>query len=374
MATAYTPGLTVSSKTLVRRVRRLPIKGDVLAVVGDSVNPDTVVARALLPGLMQSIKVASILGVDAGEVEDALTVKIGDGVEAGQVVAITTSFFGMFKSECKSPVTGTVEIFSSANGSLGVRQPPNPVQIQAYITGVVSEVLPNEGVVVENVAALIQGIFGVGGERTGPLKIVTYSASESLNADRITSDLKGAIVVVGCLISGAALRKASEIGVNGIIAGGIIDKDLIDFLGYDIGVAITGHENINITLMVTEGFGAIPMAERTFRLLKSLEGKAASINGATQIRAGVIRPEVIVPRDGSDRETAATDAVMSLEPGVQIRIIREPYFGSLATVKALPPNLYTVESGASVRVLEAVLENNTVVTVPRANVEIIETA
>ena len=75
-------------------------------------------------------------------------------------------------------------------------------------------------------------------------------------------------------------------GVKGVVVGVIIDTDLTDILGHDIGAAITGQEDIVTTLIVTEGFGSIQMAQRTFDLLKSLEGREVSINGATQIRAG----------------------------------------------------------------------------------------
>ena len=70
-----------------------------------------------------------------------------------------------------------------------------------------------------------------------------------------------------------------------------------NFFGYDLGVAITGSEEIGITLVITEGFGKIPMAQRTFELLKSRTGAKTSINGATQIRAGVVRPEIIIPHN-----------------------------------------------------------------------------
>jgi hypothetical protein len=120
------------------------------------------------------------------------------------------------------------------------------------------------------------------------------------------------------------------------------------------------------------------MAARTFRLLKSLEGKLASINGATQIRAGVIRPEVIVPIDNKDQGIAAgrsidsADEAGQLTIGTPIRVIREPYFGILGTVSGLPSELVEVESETMVRVLETRLDDGRTVTVPRANVEIIE--
>ena len=113
------------------------------------------------------------------------------------------------------------------------------------------------------------------------------------------------------------------------------------------------------------------MAQRTFDLLKSLEGRTASMNGATQIRAGVIRPEVLVPLE--EGQTAAPKAaeVFELKIGTPIRVIREPYFGLLGTVTGLPPQLVTLESGTQVRVLTAKLSDGRDVTVPRANVEIL---
>ena len=62
-----------------------------------------------------------------------------------------------------------------------------------------------------------------------------------------------------------------------------------------------------------------------------------------------------------------------MEEGTLIRIIREPYFGQLATVDTLPPELQVLESGSKVRVLTAkLIETGEIVTIPRANVELIE--
>jgi hypothetical protein len=194
--------------------------------------------------------------------------------------------------------------------------------------------------------------------------------SEVLDAQHIKPEHAGKILVGGAGVTFAALQKATEVGVVGLVAGGVKDSDLIKFLGFDIGVAITGQENISLTLLVTEGFGFLNIAERTFELLKSLEGKQASLNGATQIRAGVIRPEIIVPIAEDVALAQAKKEAFLLEIGVPIRVIREPYFGRLGTVTGLPHQLVALESGTEVRVLNAKLENGEEVTVPRANVEI----
>ena len=371
MGTAYTPGLKVTSRATIRKTRRLPLKGEVVVKVGDLVQPDDVVARTDLPGIMQTIRVAEILGIEAQDVERVLKVKIGDKIQRGDMIAETTSFFGLLKNDCKSPIDGTVELISPLSGHVGVRFKPTPVEVTAYVRGKVNEVIPQEGVIVETAGAFIQGIFGVGGERLGELKVVVSGPDQIIEEDAITEDLAGKVIVGGSNISGAALRKAAEVNVAGVVVGGIIDKDLIEYLGHDIGVAITGQEKIPTTLIVTEGFGVIRMAHRTFDLLKSLEGKQASINGATQIRAGVIRPEIIVPSEKGLDDAPSTDE-QSLNVGTHIRVIREPYFGVLGKVTALPPEPVVIESGAKVRILEAELENGDRVSVPRANVEIIQ--
>jgi hypothetical protein len=373
MGTAYTPGLTVSANTVILKTRRLPIKGEVLVQEGDLVQPDTVVARALLPGILQTVRVAQMVGIEPKQIRSVLKVKEGDTVEKDQVIAETKGFLGLFRGVAKSPVAGTVELISDVTGHVGVRQPPTIIDVNAYVQGRVVKVLPQEGAVIETQGALIQGIFGVGGERRGTLRVLVNDPGETLTAQHIPDDVAGQVLVGGAAVEADAITRAAERGAVGIVVGGIRDTDLIRFLGHDIGVAITGSEEIPLSIIITEGFGAIRMANRTFRLLKSLEGKVASINGATQIRAGVIRPEIIVPLEdpSSLPESPPARETQILEIGSTVRIIREPYFGRLGTVIELPPELMEIESGTHARVLKAKLDDGTVVVVPRANVEII---
>lgn len=173
-------------------------------------------------------------------------------------------------------------------------------------------------------------------------------------------------------MTGEGLREAIKVGARGIIVGGIEDKELTKLLGYEIGVAITGNEQVGLTLIITEGFGRMRMAQKTFSLLKEFTGQLACINGATQIRAGVMRPEIIIPREGRDAKPDEEHVSAGLLPSTPIRIIRAPYFGNLGHVISLPVELQKVESESTVRVLEAQLEDKRRVIVPRANVEIIE--
>ncbi|MBI3946770.1 MAG: hypothetical protein HY321_12680 [Armatimonadetes bacterium] len=373
MGSAYTPGLRVSPDIVIRKTRRLPLKGQVMVKVGDRVVPETPVARTELPGSAQVVRAAQTLGVEPRALAPLLRKRVGDALEKNELIGETKSFFGLFRTALNAPVAGTIEAISDTTGNITVREPPIPVEVPAYVRGIVVEVLPEEGVVVETRGALIQGIFGVGGERQGALRLVVSGPGEALDEDRVPADAAGQILVGGSLVTGGALRRAAEAGAAGIVAGGIIDRELVAYLGHDIGVAITGHEEIPLTLVITEGFGEIRMAERTFHLLRSLEGRQASVNGATQIRAGVIRPEVVVPLAEGEAAAAPTPQDEGLlEIGTRIRVIREPYFGRLGRVAALPPEPQPIPTDARVRVLEAELDTGERVLVPRANVEIIQ--
>src|SRR4029077_3420295 len=168
--------------------------------------------------------------------------------------------------------------------------------VDAYVRGRVAEVLPGEGVVVECVGALMQGIFGVGGETVGPLRMVVGSPDGELSAAKLTDAHKGCVVVGGSYVSYETLMRVRDLGVAAGGGVGFDDRARRKLLGRDLGVAITGTEELGFTLVLTEGFGRIRMAERTWRLLTAHAGEQASVSGATQIRAGVMRPEIVIPR------------------------------------------------------------------------------
>jgi hypothetical protein len=351
----------------------LPLKGSVLVREGETVEPATIVAKTELPGHLQTIKLSEKLGVEPKEVPALLKVAVGDTLRTGELVAESKGLFGLFKSTVTSEFDGTAEALSEVTGNLLVREAPIPVEISAYMKGTVADVIPDEGAVIETRGAIVQGIFGIGGERLGTIRVAVSSNADVLDESAVKPDDSGKILIGGAGLTFGAIKAAEKVGVLGIIAGAVRDVDVIKYLGYDIGVAITGQEQIPLTIVATEGFGELAMAERTFALFQSLEGKQASINGATQIRAGVIRPEVIVPHDAPPAGEPKQALASVLDIGTPIRVIREPYFGQLGEVLDLPAELQVVESETEVRVLRAKLADGSIVTVPRANVEIIAT-
>jgi hypothetical protein len=374
VAHSYTPGLKVTERMKITKKRILPLKGNVVVKVGDIVDPDAVVARTDLPGNVEPLNVANILGVPPEDVKDCMLKKEGDSITQGEAIAVNKSFFGLFKTEAKSKITGSIESISTVTGQVLLRGQPIPVEVKAYLQGEVIECYEKEGCAISCWGAFVQGIFGVGGETHGIIKVVVPNAETVLLEEHIDDSCKDCVIIGGAMATAPAIKKAISVGAKGIVAGGISDKDLKEFLGYDIGVAITGSEDLGVSLVITEGFGEIDMAHRTFELLQAKEGEMACINGATQIRAGVIRPEVVIPLGGSLSEVEAKGAAIidGLRVGSHIRVIRQPYFGKIGSVSDLPPALRVLDSESKARVLEVEFKDGEKVIVPRANVELIE--
>ena len=195
MAHAYTPGLKVLENTSVVKERRLPLKGEVLVDKGADVTPEKIVARTHLPGNVQMVNVANLLNVDAQDVPEFMLIDTGKNVSEGDLLAETKGLFGLFKSEVKSPVDGVVESVSNVTGQVVIRQAPIPVEVDAYMNGNVSDVMDKEGVIVSSNGVFIQGIFGMGGENRGNLRVLVDNREDELKEEMITVDMKGCIIV-----------------------------------------------------------------------------------------------------------------------------------------------------------------------------------
>lgn len=397
MAHSYTPGLRMASQTVVRKRRILPIPGRVLVHEGQAVTATTVIAQTELPGKVHAVNVVNLLGIVPQEIRHYMLKREGDAVQAGEPFAENRPFIKWLKVQVPAPITGTIETVSEVTGQVFLREPPRPLALTAYLDGHATEIFPGQGATVETTCSLVQGIFGIGGEAVGTIAVAVGSPEDELTPERITDAHRGTILVGGSLIGRDGFARAKQVGVAAIVVGGIHDLDLKALLGRDLGVAITGTEQVGLTLIITEGFGRITMARRTFDLLGSKVGQRASCSGETQIRAGVIRPEVIVPltpppppssplvrgrvgeevqkkegEGGGAEEGVSVVVGGGLKVGDQIRIIREPYFGQICRVSALPADLRLLPTGSKARVLEAELDDGQQIIIPRTNVELLE--
>lgn len=365
MSKSYTPGLKILEKTSIEKERILPLKGKVHSNKGDKVDANDIVASTEIPGNVQMLNIANELNIDADQVSECMLCSVDEHIKKGQIIARSKGIFGLFKSEIKSPLDGTIGNISDVTGQVIISEKPYPIEVDAYISGKVNSVLDKEGVIVSSYGMLIQGIIGIGGEKKGYIKTINGTDIDNLNT------LNDKIIVMKSNLTYDFYEKLNDIEVQGIVCGGIDYNTLTKILKKPLGVAITGMEDTT-TIIVTEGFGEIEMAERTFQLLDRHNEEFASINGATQIRAGVMRPEIFIGAN-NDTESSKSFSEESLAISIdsKVRIIREPYFGKIGVVIELPLELVKIDTETTSRVAKIEFEDGKKEIIPRANLEVI---
>ncbi|MBN2379736.1 glutamate mutase L [candidate division WOR-3 bacterium] len=236
-------------------------------------------------GKPHTVKAAKALRVNPKHIRTYLKVKEGDFVDADRILAQRLS--SGVPAIVKSPSTGTVKEIDTEKGTVTVQYDITPVPLKAFVQGEVVRVKPNYAAWVKTKGATLYGIIGFGGEASG--KITLLKDTRDLDPSK-----KGKVIVTERSIDEEFLRRAAEAQVSGIIAPSIHNSDWVAYYGQELGVALTGDEQLPFTLILTEGFGEFEMNDEYRKFLLKMHGKQASLSGRTQIRAGVTRPMVIV--------------------------------------------------------------------------------
>ncbi len=342
--------------TNIRRERILPAPGEVLVNAGDPVEPSDVVARTKQPGDFRIIQAARLIDVPVSQLKKFLKVEVGEQVEEGQVIAKRG---WLPPRTVKSPIDGTVT--ACGVGRVLIEAPPTRFDLRAYVNGVVSNVVPPHGLVIETTGALIQGIWGAGGESFGILKSMVKNPDEILYAKAIDPSCHGMILIGGAGIEDmAVIEQAQSFQVRGIVLGGI-SPQLAPKL-----------KLMNIPIVVTEGIGATQMAAPIFEMLQSNEGRDAAISGKLQPGWDVIRPEIIIPLPPeAEIPSAQLELGTPLQEGAQVRLVRAPYMGAIGAVVNIPTTEQKIQTGAKVQVAQVDLGQKEPVTVPLVNLEVL---
>lgn len=347
----------ITALTTIRRERLLPAPGQVLVGPGEMVGPTDAVARCQLPGEVRVLDVSRALGVERERVAKYMRKAVDDTVKAGDVLAAPGGPLGRLKRSFRSPLEG--QIVEIRGGLVLVESPATNFELRAHIKGQVTNVMPNRGVVISASGMLIQGMWGNGGEAEGVLKIVVDSPVKPLRSRSIDVSCHGTVVVGGRILDGQVLEQALEARVRGVIAGSV-SAELCPFL-----------KLLPFPVLITEGFGSLPMSQQVFDLLQANAGREAMLSADTQTRRGAKRPEVLIPLR-ADEEVPREEANMNpLKIGDQVRALRAPYLGVMGIVAELPSMSETVESGAQLPVAVVVLEDEKQVLIPLANLELI---
>lgn len=377
----YNPDGTapVVSTGLARIERALPFPGEVLARTGGRVEPEDVVAKALVPAPPRIVNVAQALGIPARHVKRALRRQVGNRIRKGRELASSRSLLG---PSCATPVGGIITSVDPETGYVTIAPDPVEHSVKANVRGIVMEVLPYRGVVIETPGAQVYGAVGIGNERNGVLRLMVVDPAERITPDQIDARSAYAILICGATIDAASLRRAVQEQVCGIIVGGIEERELRAFMewqGQNAWYTGSGGWHFpatpyaadpGLTLVITEGFGVRPMAAPIFELLSSRDRQEALIEGNTTLRQPLRRPRVVVPLVRSTgAQTEATR--LPLVPGCTVRLLDTAHLGQVATVKSVAATPRRIAANISVPAVEVAQEDAPSFWLPQTAVEVL---
>lgn len=365
----------------VARIERwLPSPGEVLVRQGQRVEAEEVVAKAFVAGTPVIVNMARALSIAPALVERAMIREVDNKVNRGEVLARSSRIGGR---TCLSPVSGKIESVDTETGYVTISPDPAVYELQATVRGLVMEVSPNQGVVIETPAAQVYGVFGVGRERSGVLQLLVTDPSEPVGPEKITPKSAYAIIIGGNSISAAALRRAVKEQVRGVIVGGIDEAELRAFLGWASAASWrsgnggwgfpndTAGQQCGLTLVITEGFGAHSMAAPLFELLANHDRQEALIDGATRLRAPMQRPRVVIPLSSRTAGVQIEPARLALRNGTSVRLLDHAHLGQVGQVRSVSAMPRRLASRVRTGAVEVALEDSTTLLLPKTDVEVL---
>jgi hypothetical protein len=344
-------------QAIIRRQVLLPDNavGAVTVIEGKRVDVHDVVAQGVMPSAYRILDLKRFFNTRrVEEAESLMLVSIGDVVDQAQVLAGKSPSRGR---RLFSPAKGIVAQLH--NGRLFLQEMPRIVDLEAGVRGRVSQVFPGRGVMIETTGAQIQGMWGNDQRIIATLRSEPEEGIEHIYTDQLDMRYVGAIVVTRRPITSLTLDVMEEQNFGGIIAPSM------DYALHDRALRVDG------AIFLLDGFGTAQMSRSTANFFNEFEGQQITLDAHRPTTRENRRPEIVVniPSNRVNESVLRANILLTLRPGMQVRIMSEPYFGQTGRVVDLPKNPVIMDNGLRIFSAQLELGGGEKVFVPLANLE-----
>lgn len=347
------PVAHISALTVIRKDRVLPIPGRVVVRQGQKVAPRDVVAEAHLAPEHVLLNIARGLGVSIDQADSLIQCTTGDDVNNGDLIA---GPIGVTRRVVRAPVSGRVMLAGEGQVLIQVNKPPH--ELQAGISGTVTQLIPEFGAVVETTGCLIQGFWGNGRVDFGLMQSKLEAPEDELTRDKLDVSLRGTIVLGGYCSSDSVFERAVSIPIRGLILSSMS------------AALIPMAKKMDFPVLVLEGFGDLPLNPISYNLLTTHQNREVSVNAEPFDAYRGQRPEVIIPLPTS-RDLEPPGMFEEFAAGQRVRIVRAPYHSKTGTIELLYNGPTEFPSGIRVPGAQINTEDGESIKVPLANLEVI---
>lgn len=370
--------LRIQKSIITRVVRKLQSTGTLTVQVGLEVSPETILGRSSVSAGFRSMNLSKELSVSPSEAKKYLQRAVGQNIYKGELLAYKPGFLFLSKKLITAPTDGVLESYNPATGDLLIKFIPHQVSLTASVFGVVEAVDNTKGeVTIKTQASEIYGVLGTGRTREGILKVIG-GQGDLVDKGKIKPDLGGKIIVGGGLVYGGALEQAVSSGVKGIISGGINAADYKGMSGGRLLPVSKVGTDIGIGVLISEGFGSIPIGDDIFDVLKKFDGQFVILDGnrgvltlpSCESDCMVKIKSTALPQDSllkSNREVSGV--TLSLHD--RVRVVGLSFMGEQGEVIAIDSAVTLLPSGISTYLL-TIQTKSRKFKVPYNNIEVLD--
>ncbi len=347
------PSTHFIAATEIRRERLMPASGRIIARRGQRVNPIDIVAESQLRPEHILLDIARGLGLSPKEADHYIQRRVGDEVGEGDVIAGPV---GIGRRVVRTPRSGTVVL--AGGGQVMLELEGEYSELKAGYSGVVADIIGDQGVIIESVGSLIQGVWGNGKVNFGLLNLLVHAPNEITTPGMVDVSLRGSVVLGGTCEDEKVLLTAEDLPVRGMILASM-DASLVP-----------AAMSVSYPLVLIEGFGHLPMNQEAFNILTSGSRRDTTVMAEPWNRITNTRPEVVVSLPEGVRPEPLKE-LSTFAVGQMVRVVTPPYKSMTGTLTNIHPGLSVLPSRIRAQTGAVRLLNGDIVQVPLANLEIL---
>ena len=361
MTQHYLASNIIMENTIIVRERVLPphVYGKITVDIDDEVIGTKVVAEGQLPQDYVIIDIAETMGIKPkklAKLASLILVEAGDPVDAGQPLVNARKRRDR-KRVPKAPAAGIVNLVDAGRIILQIN--PEPIQVYARIPGVIEDMVGERGVRIRSTGTLIQCAWGNDQFSFGPYSMEPETGLASLaEQNTMLSNIRGRVYVLTRTLTYSDLRVVAEQELGGLVAPSM------PFYMREAAMALP------VPIILTEGFGEIRPAHRTYEILKKfVREREGAFDATMPSRWEYGRPEIVLP--GMSNVAKLPELEMPLQVGHTVRIRAGRYAGEVGEILDLPVLPSRVESGLRVQAARLKIRNTPdEILIPLANLKI----
>jgi hypothetical protein len=348
------PTTEIYPSVIIRQKRLLPAPGKVLVRKGQKVGAGDVIARVYLSPTHANLDLVRGLGLSPKEAMRSVQREIGEKVSQGDIIAGPVGFA---RRVVRAPGPG--RILQVNLGKVFFEIEPPPFELKAGFPGFVESIIEDRGIVLKTTGASVQAVWGNGRVGYGPLRIQASRPEDVMVRERLDPSLAGSVVMAGYCDDAATLRAATQIPLGGLILSSMASSL--------ISLAL----ETPFPIVITEGFGLLPMNTSAYTLLLQHDHREVSLLAEPYDRFAGTRPVIVIPTDTEDTLDAPIERAY-FRPGSRVRVIRPPHRSQIGILTNLRKGTDILPNGIRAATGEIRLQNGTRVVLPLANLEVLE--